>query len=94
MPAVDIYSSAETPRAKRTPQSDSKRGGQQAKRQGNRQKNDFEHAMHCHADNTKRQQQEPDEWISNERQNRERPAQDEKNAPQQERKHGRDLHAL
>src|SRR5437879_13482231 len=62
--------------------------GQQTKRQRNGEVDDFQYSVHCHTQNAKRQQQQPDEWVSNQRQESQRPAQHKKNAPQEEGEHG------
>ena len=66
---------------------DPKRRGQQAEGQGDGHVNDFQNAMHRNSDNAKRQQHKPKERVGNEGQNSERPAEYEKNAPEQECKH-------
>src|SRR5215472_11985734 len=66
---------------------DPKRRGQQAEGQGDGEVNDFQNAMYRNSDNAERQQQEPNEGIGDQGQNRERPAEYEQNAPEQEGKH-------
>src|SRR5215831_12011903 len=77
------------PRSDAATSLDPKRCGQQTEGQGDGEVNDFQNAMHRNSDNAERQQQKPNEGIGDQGQNRERPAEYEQNAPEQEGKHAR-----
>src|SRR6266478_6861321 len=62
--------------------------GQQTKRQRNGEVDDLQHPVQGDPEDAKWQQQQPDEWIGNQRQQSQRPAQHKQNAPQEESEHG------
>jgi len=47
-----------------------------------------ENAVNSNSHNAERQRQQPDDWIQHESEQRNRPAQNEKNDPQEESSHG------
>ncbi|MCU1301056.1 MAG: hypothetical protein JWQ87_1340 [Candidatus Sulfotelmatobacter sp.] len=65
--------------------SDSKRRGQQAERQCDREVDDLEDSVDRNTQDTEWDQQEPDEWVGYQRQDRPRPAEYEEDAPEEER---------
>src|SRR5580704_1939765 len=69
--------------------SDSKGSGQQAERQRDGEEDELQKSVDCYADDAERQQEQPDEWIGDQSQKCERPAEYEEHAPEQECEHGR-----
>src|SRR5580700_3679166 len=70
---------------------DAKRGGQQAEGEGDGEEDEFQDAVDGDAYDAEREQDQPDEGIRNQREQGQGPAEDEEDAPEQEREHGRDL---
>jgi hypothetical protein len=65
-------------------------GGQQAEGERDREKDDFQDAVDCYADDAEGEQEEPDKWVGDQSQESQGPAEYEEDAPEQEREH-RDL---
>jgi hypothetical protein len=65
--------------------------GQQAEWQRDGEVDDFQHSVDGNAYDAKWEQKKPDEGIGDERKQGQGPAQNEEDAPEQEREHGGDL---
>src|SRR5712692_10065693 len=60
---------------------------QQAERERDREIDDFQNAMHRHAYDAEREQEQPHERVGDQCQERERPAEDEQDAPEKQSEH-------
>ncbi len=67
---------------------DSERSGQQPEWEGYRQKNYLKYTVHGYPNDSEWEKEEPNEWIGHQCEEGQWPAQDEKNAPEQESEHG------
>jgi hypothetical protein len=61
---------------------------QQAYRQEKERAQQRKNAVNCNSQKSERQGEQPDDWIKHQRQQSQRPAQDEQNAPQKKGGHG------
>ena len=64
------------------------RAAKQPRRKHEHGREQCKHAVHRDTQDAKRQSQQPDKWIGDQRQQRDRPAEDEQEAPEHESKQG------
>jgi hypothetical protein len=69
--------------------SNSEWGGKEPERQGDGEEDNFQHAVNGNADDAERQQEQPHEWIGDQSDERQGPANAEQEAPEEKCEHVR-----